>query len=56
MDMIEAKETALSIVIRAEIAGMAEDGELIEHLRPLIIRVLQECGVGTPDSRPEKLN
>lgn len=45
MDSIEARETALSITIRGEIAGMTEDGEMLVHLRPLILQVLRECGI-----------
>jgi len=45
MDGIEAKETALSIVIRGEIAGMTADGEMLVHLRPLVLEILRECGI-----------
>lgn len=45
MDSIEAREIALSITIRGEIAGMSEDGELRVFLRPLVLEVLKECGI-----------
>jgi len=45
MNPFEARETALSIVIRGEIAGMTEDGEMMVHLRPLILQVLRDCGI-----------
>jgi hypothetical protein len=55
MDSIEAKEIALSITIRGEVAGMTEDGEMMLHLRPLILQVLRECGIepiAAADGRP----
>lgn len=45
MESLEAKEMALSLLIRGEIAGMAADGELAVHLRPLILDLLRECGI-----------
>lgn len=44
MSSIEAKEIALSLAIRGEVAGMSEDGELLVHLRPLVWQVLKEIG------------
>ena len=51
MTEIEAKEAALSLMIRGEIAGMAADGELRLHLAPLILEILEECGI-KPIGRP----
>ncbi|MBO9519788.1 MAG: hypothetical protein J7493_17150 [Porphyrobacter sp.] len=56
MDSIEAREIALSITIRGEIAGMTEDGEMMLHLRPLILEVLRECGIEPLKSANEKPN
>ena len=42
---IEARELALSLIIRGEIAGMATDGELLIHLRAAIHEVLIEYGL-----------
>lgn len=56
MTAIDAKEIALSLVIRGEIVGMAEDGELLTHLRPLVWQVLNEIGLanltGGSDAEP----
>lgn len=53
---IEAKELALSLMIRGEIAGMAADGEMMLHLRPLILDVLKECGLELVEARHAKPN
>ena len=47
MTEIEAKEAALSLMIRGEIAGMSADGELRLHLAPLIRRVRHQTDRAT---------
>lgn len=53
---LQARELALSLIIRGEVAGMAADGELLTFIRPAIHEVLAECGLigakGERDGKP----
>ena len=56
METIEARELALSLIIRAEVAGMSADGELATHLRPLLLELLAELGIHASETTRGRAN